>query len=249
MKAILKREVRSWFQRRGFLVAKHPRVDYKQLSLFDLSVTLMMRAQGSNIRFVQIGANDGVFGDSISRYALNYPWEGILVEPQPEVFKKLVANYKLAPGKCKFENVAIAGEHNLEITLWRPRSSLAGPFDSTIASVNRERAASQARRGDDGMEAIKVPCMTMSALLEKHGWAAVDILLIDTEGQDYEVLQTLDFGRSKPTIIQFEHGHLAPSEIDGAIALLHSHGYQIAYGGTKFDTIAIHKTAWDRWGL
>jgi FkbM family methyltransferase len=247
MKARLKRIIRNWFRNRGFLIVKHPRAAYQQLSIFDLGVNLMMRAQGANIRFVQIGANDGVYGDSISRYSLKHAWEGILVEPQPEVFQRLVENYRSAPGKCHFENVAIAGGHCSEITLWRPNPLAAGNSDSTVASVSRERTMSQAKHGE--MEAIQVPCTTIKALLEKHQWFAVDILLIDTEGLDYEVLQTIDFSRIKPTIIQFEHGHLSPKEIDGAIALLNSHGYHIAYGGITFDTIAIHETAWERWGL
>lgn len=247
MKEKIKTAIRSWLRRQGFLIAKHPRTDYTQLSIFDLAIILMMRAQGNQVRFVQIGANDGVYGDSISRYAFKYPWQGILVEPQPDIFKKLVENYRSAPGRYCFENIAIAAANLREITLWRPKPSANGRFDSTIASARFNNASSQATNAGQGMEPIQVPCLTLTELLTKHQWNEVDLLLIDTEGLDYEVLQTLDFSQVRPTVIQFEHGHLTPAEIDGAISLLHKNGYHIAYGGTCYDTIAIQQSAWDHW--
>lgn len=238
MKNQLKAFIRRFFRNKGYLIAKHPRVDYTVLSIFDVLVLLMMRSQGTALRFVQVGANDGVYGDSISRYAFKYPWQGILVEPQPDIFAKLVENYRSAPAKSYFENCAIADKSCREITLWRQKPAAEGSFDSTIAS---------ARRRGEGMEAIQVPCMTLSELLDKHGWTQVNILLIDTEGLDFEVLKSLELSRCTPGIIQFEHGHLSPLEIDQAVALLQANAYHILYGGTQFDTLAVHQSLWVEW--
>ena len=44
--------------------------------------------------FIQVGANDGITGDDLRKYILKYQWHGILVEPVPYVFDRLIKNYK-----------------------------------------------------------------------------------------------------------------------------------------------------------
>ena len=87
-----------------------------------------------------------------------------------------------------------------------------------------------------------VPCATLDELIKKHGMSNIHILQIDAEGHDYQVLKTLNLAMNSPLIIQFEHGHLSPREIDGAVEYLNSHGYRILYGGTQIDTIALHES-------
>ena len=86
--------------------------------------------------------------------------------------------------------------------------------------------------------------MTLDGLLAKHGWATPDILFIDTEGHDWEVLQSLDLTRYSPLVIQFEHGHLDTSAIDAAIGHLSRHSYQVLYGGYQIDTLCLHADFW-----
>ena len=46
-----------------------------------------MARRGRRLSFVQIGANDGVTGDPIRRFILEFGWSGVLVEPQLEIFE------------------------------------------------------------------------------------------------------------------------------------------------------------------
>ncbi|MDP2593822.1 MAG: hypothetical protein Q8P36_00575 [bacterium] len=57
--------------------------------------------------FVQIGAHDGVHGDPIHEYVVKYNLAGVVVEPQPDVFKKLLETYRGTAVSCV--NAAIAG--------------------------------------------------------------------------------------------------------------------------------------------
>jgi FkbM family methyltransferase len=59
--------------------------------------------------FVQIGANDGITGDSLRKYIEKYEWRGILVEPVPYVFKRLMDNYK-GFQNLHFENAAVSSK-------------------------------------------------------------------------------------------------------------------------------------------
>jgi hypothetical protein len=56
--------------------------------------------------FIQIGANDGMYDDDLRKYILDYSWQGVLVEPQPGPFARLVQNYRGHSG-LRFENAAI----------------------------------------------------------------------------------------------------------------------------------------------
>ncbi|HET6992529.1 MAG TPA: hypothetical protein VFJ43_14445, partial [Bacteroidia bacterium] len=61
----------------------------------------------SNIKtFVQIGSNDGKKNDPLHSYIRKNGWKGILVEPDPANFKKLVSYYSQVNGLI-FENLGI----------------------------------------------------------------------------------------------------------------------------------------------
>ena len=57
--------------------------------------------------FVQIGAHDGIRDDPIRKYIVKSHWRGLLVEPVPHIFRKLVENYR-DETQLIFENVAVA---------------------------------------------------------------------------------------------------------------------------------------------
>ena len=57
--------------------------------------------------FIQIGAHDGKTNDYIYPVARELGWRGILVEPIPYLFERLVENYQGSQGLI-FENVALA---------------------------------------------------------------------------------------------------------------------------------------------
>ena len=60
--------------------------------LFRLAASHLQKSQ-DKVRFIQVGANDGVFGDPLREFIKSFGWEGILVEPQPDVFHHLLDNY------------------------------------------------------------------------------------------------------------------------------------------------------------
>jgi FkbM family methyltransferase len=195
---------------------------------------------------VQVGANDGRFGDPVSKFILDNPWRGILVEPLTDVFARLRENYAAAADRLVFENVAISRTLS-ELVLYRaPQGATPdNVYASTVASVSPEKVAMQLGLPVSALETVRVPCMTLDALLAKHGWTGMDVLLLDTEGHDYEVLQSIDLARFRPLVVQFEHGHLTPAQVDGACQVLARAGYRILYGGYQIDSVAIHEDFWE----
>jgi FkbM family methyltransferase len=73
-----------------------------------LSVQFLIAVRGEKLNFIQVGANDGKYVDPLRGYIFKYPWHGILIEPQPDIFAKLRENYAVIKNRLIFENIAIA---------------------------------------------------------------------------------------------------------------------------------------------
>ena len=66
-------------------------------------------ASEPDVNFVEIGAYDGIAGDPIRRLILTNPgWKGVLVEPQPDAFRKLKQNYAGEVSRLHVLNAAIS---------------------------------------------------------------------------------------------------------------------------------------------
>jgi FkbM family methyltransferase len=168
--------------------------------------------------FVEIGSNDGEQHDHLRPFIVSSRWSGIMVEPVPYVFERLRANYgdldrvtlenaAIADrdGRMPFYHLAQAGDEDLE--------RLPSWYDG-IGSFSREAVLGHARHIPDIDERLvetSVPCLAFDSLLERHGVERVDLLLIDTEGYDWEILRGLDLRRHRPRMVVFEHYHL-PAE-------------------------------------
>lgn len=240
-KSEIKKFIRHIARRAGFSVAKYPSSPFRVMPVFDISVQYLMAAKGAELEFVQIGANDGVFGDPLRDYIVNFPWRGVLVEPQPEVFSKLRANYDAQEQRLVFENLAVS-DHSGNITMYGPRREGGNPttYEASVSSAEPKIAARQLHTSD--LEAFTVPCLTLNDLFEKHPMNSIDVLQIDVEGHEFKILSTLDFARFTPLLIQFECGHLSPKDVDRTVQCLTSNNYRILYGGIQMDTLAIHES-------
>jgi FkbM family methyltransferase len=235
-----KRAVQSRLRQIGIEVRKFPSVAFQPVSVFNLAVRLLMERQGAAVTFVQVGANDGVFGDPLRSYITTFPWRGILVEPQPDVFARLVRNYAPYADRLILENTAISSDR-AELVLYKapPDQRLDDVYTSSVASSDPGTIARQLGISEKQLVRIVTPSLTLDALLAKHGLKQMHILQIDVEGHDWQVLRTLDLERVRPSIIQFESGHLSIADCDSAVEHLTKNGYQIYWGGYQGDAVAL----------
>src|SRR5258705_8601708 len=98
-------------------------------------------AAGRKPVLVQIGANDGVRGDPIRHLILRHGLTGLLVEPLPDLFAHLQANYAGQQG-LKFEQCAV-GESDGQVPLYRVRPDPALPdWLQGLASLSRDHLSS-----------------------------------------------------------------------------------------------------------
>ncbi|OLE96238.1 MAG: hypothetical protein AUG75_22840 [Cyanobacteria bacterium 13_1_20CM_4_61_6] len=77
----------------------------------------------------------------------------------------------------------------------------------------------------------------LDTLLERSQASHVDLLLIDTEGHDWEILRSIDFARWRPRLVIYEHYHLSPTARAAAREQLGLVGYETMEEG--FDTFCL----------
>ena len=186
----------------------------------DTDKTLRAIGKDASQKFMlQIGAMDGVSFDEIRGYTDLFKWSGLYVEPNPEMYQRMVESYR-NHDNVKFEMSAIS-DYNGEITMLRipPEvvdSGKVHPCFNGMTSVwpPRNGLGSEGDKPtvDKYGEKISVPCITLKNLLEKHNVNQIDILAIDAEGHDWTIFSQFDFNLYRPSYIKIEYINLSKNE-------------------------------------
>jgi FkbM family methyltransferase len=185
--------------------------------------------------FIQVGANDGVTDDPLKKW-LDHPHvSGMLIEPQSEPFARLEARYM---NHHRITTVCAAvGSDSEPRLLYRLASQDAGGSSSVYSSFDRRVVEAASRRFSPrpAIESVSVPCITfgdITAML--HCPPYVDLLLVDTEGFDFEVLKLAFAAGMNPVIIAFEFTHLTRAVRMQALSMLRERGYLLAQSHPDF---------------
>ena len=236
----LRQTIQAALRRRGIEVRKTP-ASFVPIPTFRLAVEALMARRGDALRFVQVGANDGIFSDPLRPYILTCGWRGILVEPQADVFERLKANYEHCSDRLVFENVAISSGDDLTIYLPTTLGSENPSHALSVVSSDPRVLANTIGVPESRLRPVTVPAVTLDALLERHHFTDIDFLQIDAEGYDWDVLQTLNLDKVAPTLIQIETGHLSRAALSSMAEFLNKAGYLIYYGGYQGDALAMKR--------
>ena len=143
---------------------------------FDLEErNLLVSRIGDNFVFIDIGANVGGYALFVAAQA--GPGARILaVEPQPEIFERLVYNIQQNP----FSTVKVLGcalaDRPGEITLF-------------LASDNRGEASMKIVDADRYGGRLRVPAKTLRQIVDEEGYDHVDAIKIDTGGAEDLILE------------------------------------------------------------
>ena len=236
----MKRIIKSLVRILGYDIVPYQEIPDRTLSVFPYVLSGEVAAD-PDFFFVQIGANDGVRNDPLRETVVRYRLKGLFVEPVPDMFTRLKANYADRPDLL-FEQVAIANQQGT-IPLYRVAPDAPLPdWVQGIASLDR-RHLSASKFGIPNLEqyiqAIEVPCMTLTQLLKKHGVIQVSLLQVDTEGFDCDLVKMALESGVIPRMIHYEYIHSPPSKRAALKRLLAHHGYR--YIDVGRDTLAIRE--------
>ena len=206
------------------------------IDVFDLLLT-KLSSERAGFFFVQVGANDGITDDPIRAFVTKYHWHGVLIEPQPQVFRQLLKNYEQEK-QLIFENTAIAdknGSVRLFVASHRTQANLTVfaslKKDSLVRGLNNPKATGVKVQ----LQEIEVPALSVQTLLAKHRITEIDLLLTDVQGYDHEVVEQFLSCGVNPTIIHFEHCHTSRHALDALYRKHVEHGYR--FNELEHDTL------------
>ncbi len=135
--------------------------------------------EGKNPFFVDVGANVGDYSEALSK---RFPHCRVLaLEPQPDVFRTLLANLSNVAG-LQALNLG-AGAEAAELTMYSYAEGACTEHASLYADVFSELRPSETR-------AIAVQVDRLDRIVEQNGYTGeIDLVKIDTEGHELEVLR------------------------------------------------------------
>ena len=193
--------------------------------------------------FVEVGALDGLAGSNSYFYEKEKNWTGLLIEPNPVEYKKILTNGR---DKSIVENCAIS---NIEadvnfLSMTGPVRALSGIYEyyneQHLQRVDREHNSFRdypiGHELHSIKELIKIKAIRLETLFEKHNITEVDLLSIDVEGAELIVLQSINFDKVNIKCILMENNY----GIDRETKLLSEKGYNYI-GNIEWDAVFLKK--------
>lgn len=142
---------------------------------FDIDeIRILSSRIADGFTFIDVGSNVGWYALSVAREAGAVPTRILAVEPQPEIFDRLIYNIRQNPS-CTIKAVDCAvADKTGELTLF-------------LDPLNRGEASLKIVNSSQ-TDAIRVPAVTMLELLSREGLTRVDAIKLDVEGAEDLVL-------------------------------------------------------------
>lgn len=152
-------------------------------------------------RFLDIGAYDGAEYSNTLFFEEELGWQGICIEPLPDVFARLKVNRKSICLNCCIADYDGEGEF----------LDVAGAGDARMFSglIDAYDPRHMARIGmfSQGGRNLQLPVRRLSPILDEYGFSEIDYCSIDTEGSEFPILQTIDFRRYRFSVMSIENNY------------------------------------------
>jgi FkbM family methyltransferase len=164
-------------------------LSYSQ-NLEDYHLSLAFAGQTTGT-YIDVGAGHPI-ADNVSFWFYERGWQGIVVEPQPE----LLALYRpLRPRDLAIPGLVgrYCGEADFHVV-----ERLHG------LSTTLEGLAQKAKAFGVDYQTVRMPVTTLAKLCEKHGLDSIDFLKIDVEGAEGDVLFGGDWKSFRPKVVVAE---------------------------------------------
>lgn len=190
-------------------------------------------SRAERVRFLQIGAMDGISFDPIYPFVKQYGWHGVLVEPLPDMMQRLKANYADMQG-IRFAQFAISTSSGAGKMFRIGADNSAFPtWTQGISSMNPSRNALGGKGISPELHSqlkaatieVGVDTLSFADLVSTFDLNHIDVIQIDAEGCDWEILEQIDVSFYRPKTIQIEVQCLPPDEVALALNKLKAAGY------------------------
>jgi FkbM family methyltransferase len=168
--------------------------------------------------FVDVGANDGVSFSNTYYLEKKLKWTGICFEPNPVAFKKLDESRN-----CIKINACVADVKTVEkFMLIEGYSHMLSGIIKEFSPQHIIRIEKEVKEHNQKVREIDVLCVVLNDVLEEHKIFNIDYLSIDTEGNEFKILKSIDFGRFNIELMTVENNYNDKEQTNFVI----SNGYQ-----------------------
>ncbi len=141
--------------------------------------------------YIDVGAhNPNVFNNTKKFYSKG--WRGINIEPNPVLFEAFTRERKR--------------DINLNIGIGRTEgTALFYELEpDSLSTFSEKEMKDKLKLGYELRKKYKIKVTSLKEIISKYCKTRIDFLSIDTEGLDYEVLQSNDWKRFRPTLVCVE---------------------------------------------
>lgn len=208
----------------------------------DRDLLFALARRQKDVFFIEIGANDGMSGDPLHYFIKRYRWHGIALEPVPDIFEKLQFVYR--NDKNVIPLCAALSDRDGTTTFYRVKPGPDVPAEcEQLGSFSRDvilRHKHVFQAIEERTVETEVETVCFDTLVGMFGIEKIDVIMIDTEGYDYEALKQIDIQRFQPSLVIYEHTHLDNTAKSASKELLKSLGYDV-YNSYDMNYVAVRK--------
>lgn len=211
---------------------RHRKPTYSQ-SGEDIIIKLFLDSRGiTQPTYIDIGAHDPFWLNNTAIF-YNEGAHGINIEPDPILFEK----FDQVRGNDTNLNIGVAAKAG------RLKLHIVDP--PTLNTFSEKEARIYEKMGHHTTSRVDIEVLTFAQVIKKYcGGRTPDILSIDVEGMDFEILESINFDKTRPLVICAETiGYTKDDsgEKDSRISkLLFKNDYEI-YADTRINTIFIDR--------
>jgi len=205
---IFKRYLILLLRRLGFGLWK---IDSTEVLNFENLLYALSR-RFEEVTFLHIGAHDGKsFSDPLYHFVTSNPRRvsGAMFEPVKETYEKLVSNLRYI-GSIRLVNMAVHPSEK-QVTIYK-YSQLKGSL-AIAASGRSTTEPDRLNTHEFGVtrEVLEKEVVPATNIFDSLQWVpdvdeyGLHVVCMDTEGLDFDLLDSIDFQTVRPLLIRFEH--------------------------------------------
>jgi FkbM family methyltransferase len=211
------------------------KISYSQ-SGEDLIVDYIFKVRGlDNVSYLDIGANHPCYLNNTYIFYLKGS-KGVNIEPNPKMIERF---HNQRPNDVSI--AAGAAPVKGELTYYELDSPELNTF-------SKEHALHMQEKGHTIHRETILPVITINYIIETYfNNISPNVLFIDTEGMDFDLVNSIDFTKYQPEVLCVES---VSYELDGSgekdtklIDLILSKGYML-YADTNINSIFVRKDFW-----
>jgi FkbM family methyltransferase len=186
--------------------------------------------------FMDIGAHDGITFNNTLFFERNHQWTGINVEPNVEVYEKLVSNRPTNINvNCAVSDHDGTSEFICNSGYTEMLSGLKDKYDPRHLA----RMSNELKHKGGESKTVVVETKRIETICQTYDIHHIHYLSIDVEGAEFDVIRSINFDKVFIDVIGFENNFDETSI--PIVKYLQEKNYKIIYKG--YDIFMIHNNS------